>query len=196
VKKFHTPPESVESIHILRDSRNEAKMKEPTERVMNRNLRFWITAAAIGGVYAAVTIALAPISFGPVQVRIAEALTVLPFFTPAAVPGLFVGCMVSNLVMSPYPVDFIVGSLATLLAASLSYVCRRKLWLVPLPPVIINALVIGTMIWILSGPHTPLVLLAYMGSVGLGEAISCYALGVPLMLYLRRHRGIFDLPKI
>jgi uncharacterized membrane protein len=168
---------------------------ELTESKMNRSLRFWLTAAAIGGVYAAVTIALAPISFGPFQVRIAEALTVLPFFTPAAVPGLFAGCLVSNLIMSPYPVDFIVGSLATLLAASISYAFRRKLWLVPLPPVIINALAIGTMIWIIGGPHDAVTLLMYMGSVGFGEALSCYALGVPLMLYLRRHRGIFDMTK-
>jgi len=158
---------------------------------MNHTLRFWLTAAAIGGIYAAITIGLAPFSFGPFQVRVSEALTVLPFFTPAAVPGLFAGCLVSNLVMSPYPVDFIVGSLATLLAASLSYALRRKMWLVPLPPVIINALAIGAMIWVISGLHNTVTLLTYMGSVGLGEALSCYVLGVPMMYYLKKHRGIF-----
>jgi uncharacterized membrane protein len=158
-----------------------------------RSLRFWLTAAVIGGVYAALTILLAPISYGWLQVRIAEALTVLPYFTPAAIPGLFVGCFVSNLVMSPFPVDFIVGSLATLLAAFLSYWMRKRMWLVPLPPVLINAVVIGAMIWILSGPHTTLTLLMYMGSIGVGQALSCYALGMPLMLYLKRHKGLFDL---
>jgi uncharacterized membrane protein len=158
---------------------------------MNRGLRFWLTAAAIGGVYAALTIALAPVSYGWLQVRVSEALTVLPYFTPAAIPGLFAGCLVSNLVMSPYPVDFIVGSLATLLAATLSYLLRKRKWLVPLPPVIINATAIGTMIWAIGGPHNAMTLFGFIGSVGVGEALSCYALGLPLLFYLRRHRGIF-----
>jgi uncharacterized membrane protein len=162
---------------------------------MNRSsvygLRFWLTAAAIGGVYAALTMALAPISYAGFQVRVSEALTVLPYFTPAAIPGLFAGCMVSNVIMSPYPVDFIVGSLATLLAATLSYLLRKRKWLVPLPPIIINAFAIGTMIWVMGGPHTTITLLMFIGSVGLGEALSCYAIGMPLLLYLNRHRNIF-----
>jgi uncharacterized membrane protein len=155
------------------------------------SLRFWLTAAAIGGVYAALTIALAPISYAGLQVRVSEALTVLPYFTPAAIPGLFAGCLVSNVIMSPYPVDFIVGSAATLLAALLSYLLRKRKWLVPLPPVVINALAIGTMIWAIGGPHTTLTLVAFIGSVGAGEALACYALGMPLLIYLSRHRSIF-----
>ncbi|MDR1068319.1 MAG: QueT transporter family protein [Clostridiales Family XIII bacterium] len=163
------------------------------EKKTNRSLRFWLTAAVIGGVYAALTIAAAPISYGWLQVRISEALTVLPYFTPAAIPGLFIGCFISNMVISPFSVDFVVGSLATLLAALLSYWIRKRMWLVPLPPVLINAVAIGAMIWILSGPHTTLTLLMYMGSIGAGQALSCYALGMPLMLYLKRHRGIFGI---
>ena len=64
---------------------------------MSRVMKFWARAAMIAAVYALLTIALAPVSYGIVQIRVAEALTILPFFTPAAIPGLFVGCIVANL---------------------------------------------------------------------------------------------------
>ena len=99
---------------------------------MKKNIRTLTTAAIIAAAYAALTLLLAPISYGAVQVRVSEALTVLPFFTPAAVPGLFVGCLVANLIAGVNPVDFVVGSGATLLAALLSYLLgRRSRWLVP-----------------------------------------------------------------
>jgi uncharacterized membrane protein len=165
------------------------------ERGRNR-LRFWLQAAAIGGVYAVLTIVLFPISYGPVQVRVSEALTVLPFFTPAAVPGLFIGCLISNAVMSPYPLDFILGSAATLAAAALSYALRRRRWLVPLPPVVVNGVAIGAMLYYVYGvrvlPNADFALLLDMASVAVGEAIACYAIGLPLLKYLERHRSIFD----
>lgn len=166
--------------------------KQIPDKKMKRTLRFWLSAAVIGGAYAALTIALAPISFGPMQVRISEALTVLPFFTPAAVPGLFVGCVISNIITSPYPIDFVVGGLASLLAAFLSYVLRRWIWAVPAPPVIVNAVAIGIMIWALSGAPASS-LLGYMGTIGLGQLLSCYVLGMPLLYYLKKHRRIFEL---
>jgi uncharacterized membrane protein len=160
-------------------------------------LRFWLQAAAVAGVYAALTMALAPFSYGPVQVRVSESLTVLPYFTPAAVPGLFIGCLISNAVMSPYPLDFIVGSAATLGAALLSYALRRIPWLVPLPPVVVNGAAIGAMLYYLYGVRPPgvptaLSLPADMGFVAIGEAIACYAIGLPLLKYLERHRRIFE----
>jgi uncharacterized membrane protein len=156
-----------------------------------RALRFWLQAAAIGGIYAALTIALAPISYGPLQVRVSESLTILPYFTPAAVPGLFIGCLISNAVMSPYPLDFIIGSGATLTAALLSYALRKVPWLVPLPPVAINGAAIGAMLYYMYG--VPPSLWADMGYVALGEGIACYAIGLPILKYLERHRRIFEL---
>jgi uncharacterized membrane protein len=160
-------------------------------------LRFWLQAAVIAGAYAALTMALAPFSYGPVQVRAREALTVLPYFTPAAVPGLFIGCLLSNAIMSPYPLDFIIGSAATLSAALLSYALRKIPWLTPLPPVVVNGVAIGAMLYYLYGVRPPgvapvLSLPADMGVVAIGEAIACYGIGLPLLKYLERHRRIFD----
>ncbi|MGL4483633.1 MAG: QueT transporter family protein, partial [Anaerovoracaceae bacterium] len=100
---------------------------------MNKT-KFLLQAAIIAAIYAALTIALAPISYGPMQVRIAEALTVLPAITPAAIPGLFIGCALAN-ILGPYgALDIILGSTASLIAAVSSYLLRSKPWLVPLPP--------------------------------------------------------------
>jgi uncharacterized membrane protein len=117
-------------------------------------------------------------------------MTVLPYFTPAAVPGLFIGCLISNAIMSPYPLDFIIGSSATLGAALLSYALRKIPWLVPLPPVIVNGAAIGAMLYYLYG--VPPSLWANMGFVAIGEAIACYAIGLPLLKYMTKHRRIFE----
>jgi uncharacterized membrane protein len=160
-------------------------------------LRFWLQAAVIAGIYAALTMVLAPYSYGPVQVRVSESLTVLPYFTPAAVPGLFIGCLIANAVMSPYPLDFIIGGGATLGAALLSYALRKVPWLTPLPPVLVNGAAIGAMLYYFYGVRLTdvapaLSLWADMGVVAAGEAIACYAIGLPLLKYLERHKRIFE----
>lgn len=162
---------------------------------MKKNIRTLTTAAIIAAAYAALTLLLAPISYGAVQFRVSEALTVLPFFTPAAVPGLFVGCLVANLIAGVNPVDFVVGSGATLLAALLSYLLRnRNRWLVPLPPVLVNAVVIGLELWFfVDGERTLPVLFSMMGTVGLGQLVVCYGLGMPLLFLLDRHRDTLGL---
>lgn len=148
-----------------------------------RNVRFLAEAAVIAAIYAAVSIIFAPISSGPVQVRISEALTVLPVFTPAAIPGLFVGCIVANIVTGNGPVDVIFGSLATLIAAFLSYKMPKR-FLVPLPPIIINAIVVGIILnYVLEAP-----LFASMLYVGAGQAVACYGLGYPLMIQLEKYK--------
>jgi uncharacterized membrane protein len=153
-----------------------------------KNSRFITEAAIIAAMYAVLTILLAPISYGPLQVRISEALTVLPFFTPAAIPGLFVGCVISNaysfVIFGGVAVlDIVFGSLATLAAAFLSRKMPKK-YLVPLPPIIINGIVVGFILnYIL---HVPL--LITMIWVALGEAAACYGIGYPLMLILEKHR--------
>jgi len=147
-------------------------------------------AALIAAVYAALTIWLAPISFGPQQIRVAEALAILPAFTPAAVPGLFIGCLVANTVSFMGVPDLIFGSLATLVSAQLTYMIakalkERAIWLrivlLPLPAVLVNAVVIGAMLAVL----VDMPFAAAAISVLAGQALSCYGLGAPLYLTLR-----------
>lgn len=141
----------------------------------------------IGALYALLTIILAPISYGMVQVRVAEMLMILPFFTPAAVPGLFVGCLIANIYGGYGILDIVFGSLATLLAAYLVTKIKNK-FLVPLPPVIINAAIIGIVLHLVLG----LPLYLTVAWVGVGQTVACYGLGLPLLLLLEKRRYIFD----
>ncbi len=151
--------------------------------------KYLAEAAVIAAIYALLTIVLAPISYGAVQVRISEALTVLPFFTPAAVPRLFVGCIAAN-IMSPYGLaDLIFGSAASLIGAIGSYLLRKKPLLVPLAPVISNGIIVGAMLYYVY--EVPLPLIVQMLYVALGEVVACYAIGYPLMKYLNKYKRIF-----
>ena len=130
--------------------------------------------------------AIAPFGFGPWQLRVSEALTVLPYYTTVAVPGLFVGCLLANLISSYGLLDIVFGSLATLVAAALTTRIKRR-WLVPLPSVLINAVVIGAVIAYSSvGTPDEGPFLLFAAQVGLGQLLSCYGLGMPLMLVLDR----------
>ena len=154
-----------------------------------KNTRFILQAAAIAAIYAALTIILMPFSYGVMQIRVSEALTILPMFTPAAIPGLFIGCLVSNMI-GPYGiVDMIFGSSATLLAAIGSYLLRNKPILVPLPPVLTNAFLIGGMLYYVYS--VPVSLLGCILWVGAGELIACYLIGYPLLKYLKKYKSIF-----
>ena len=155
--------------------------------------RFLVRAAAIAALYVVLTYlaGLMNLAYGPVQFRFSEALTVLPFLLPEAVPGLFVGCVVSNLI-SPYgPIDLVVGSLATLAAAIWTARCGRRA-LAPLPPVLCNGVLVGAMLaWYEAGfgPGFPAAFAYNAATVGLGELIVCYALGLPLLKILE-NRGV------
>ncbi|MHC1786626.1 MAG: QueT transporter family protein [Christensenellales bacterium] len=144
---------------------------------------------AAGGLVAALYVALtgifAPISFGMVQFRVAEILTLLPVLAPVSVPGLFVGCLLSNLLFGAPWQDVLFGSLATLLAAYLTRLLRKDLWLAALMPVLCNGLVVGSMLAAVYG----LPWLASMGFVALGEAGVCYVLGVPMVRLLQARLG-------
>jgi len=121
-------------------------------------------------------------AYGPVQVRVAEALVVLPAVTLDAVPALFIGCLAANLAGGLGPVDFVFGSLATLVAACLASRVRSP-WLVPLPAIILNALVVGTYLPLILGLSTPLWLSwAYIAA---GEAAAAAGLGLPLLFFVR-----------
>lgn len=156
-----------------------------------KNTKFLMQAAIISAIYATMTILLMPFSYGVMQVRVSEALTILPYFTPAAIPGLFIGCLVSNLV-GPYGImDMVLGSGATLIAAAGSYFLRSKPLLVPLPPVIANGIIIGGMLYYAYA--VPMPLIACVLWVAAGELIACYAIGYPLLRYLMKYKKIFEL---
>lgn len=164
---------------------------------MNKTKRM-TRIAMIAGLYAAITFATFYISFGAVQYRVSEALTVLPAFTAEAVPGLSLGCAIANLVgffigINPVGwIDAIFGTLATFLAATASYCIgkSRRPWFryvfVPLPPVVFNALIVGLEITVMMGPFSWGIFWVNAASVGFGQAVVCYLLGVPLMLALSR----------
>jgi uncharacterized membrane protein len=140
------------------------------------------TAGLVAGVYAAVTMLLAPLSYGPIQLRVSEATTLLPILFPEAVPGLFVGCVAANLISAYGIPDVIFGSLATLAAAAMTYRLRRNMWLAALPPVLVNALIVGWLIWWQAGE--PFFMSAL--TVGGGEALSVYILGFALVAGLKK----------
>ena len=123
-----------------------------------------------------------------IQVRFSEALTVLPYFTPAAVPGLFAGCLLSNLLTGALPQDVIFGSLATLIGALVTYRLRKYKWMAPIPPIAANIIVVPLLlVYVYQIPGT----LPYFAlTVGIGEVISCGILGMCLLFALNLYRGI------
>lgn len=144
---------------------------------------------AIGGVvaalYTALTLVFAPISFSQIQLRVSEALTLLPVLSGASVPGLFIGCLISNLITGQPWQDVVFGSLATLIAALLTRKFRKKIGLAALMPVLVNGLVIGLMLYYVYGLPAFISIL----TVGAGELAVCFLLGIPLVGILRQ-RGI------
>lgn len=154
---------------------------------MKNKTHFIAQAALIAALYTVLVLVFGFSSFGPVQLRVAEAMTILPYFTPAAIPGLFIGCLISNLVGGALPLDVIFGSLATLLASFLSYKLRSKKWLVPLPPIIVNTVVVGLLLKYAYG--LPDALLVLMFGVFLGQTVAIYGLG---MLFLKALEPIKD----
>ena len=145
--------------------------------------------AMIAALYVVLTMAFAPISFGPMQLRIAEALTILPLFTSAAVPGLFAGCILANILGGGVIWDIIFGSLATLIGAWLGYKLRENRWLVPLPAVVSNTLIIPFVLRYGYGvADIPLPLM--MVYIAAGEVAGCYILGELLGSLLLRYRGV------
>ncbi len=141
--------------------------------------------ALVGALYALLSLFgnLFGLTFGPVQCRIAEALCVLPFLFPCTVPGLFIGCVITNLLSTVGPLDLVFGSAATLLAAIWTSRMPNR-FLAPLPPVICNGVVVGALIAWYEAGFGPgfLPLFAFNGlSVAAGELLACYGLGSLLL---------------
>lgn len=149
-------------------------------------------SAIIAAVYVVITWIFAPISFGHnvFQLRISEALTILPMYTSAAIPGLFIGCVLSNLIFGGLGIiDLIFGSLATLTAAILTYKLRSKGKLIALiPPVVVNALVVGTYLKYLL--FSDLSVFVTIGWTFLGQLGACYIIGIPFSIALDKNKLI------
>ena len=148
-------------------------------------IMFIVRAALIAALYAALTLALYPISYGPVQFRVSEALTLLPVFMPEAIPGLFVGCLLANLIGSATIWDIVFGSLATLIAAVLTYATRRNRYIAAAWPVICNGVIVGLVLALTC--ELPMALT--MAEVALGELAVVYTVGLILLAALGRVPG-------
>ena len=135
--------------------------------------------AIIAALYAALTLLLAPISYGEVQVRIAESLTLLPILLPEAVPALAIGCLLANILGGATIFDILFGTLATLLAALCSRFLRKNVLAASFMPVLFNGVIVGAVVHVCYAPVIPLPLC--MLSVAAGEAVSCMLLG-PIVL--------------
>lgn len=155
---------------------------------MKLSVRDLTLSAVLAAVYAALTLSLPVPQYGPVQIRFAEALAVLPFFYPAATPGLVIGCVISNL-FSPFVLDVVFGSGATLLACIWTGRLNNR-WLAPLPPIVCNAVIVGAeLTFIQKMGLTPGFLGAFafnMLSVGGGEVLACGVFGSVLLSALYR----------
>lgn len=153
-----------------------------------KSVTFLTQAAMIAAVYVALTLVFAPISFGEVQIRIAEMLTILPVFTPAAVPGLFVGCLLGNIAGGAAFPDILFGSIATLVGAAGTFQLRRLPRIIAvLPPIAANMLIVPFVLRCAYGIVLPIPFL--MLTVGIGEVISCGILGNLLACALGRYKG-------
>ena len=171
---------------------------------MKKKALFITKAAVIAALYAALTYlsGIFGLAYSGVQFRISEALTVLPIFTAAAVPGLTVGCVLANMLSTINPADMLIGSLATLLAAVLT----RRLkniqikgypLLSVLMPVLINAVFVGAELTFFSASEDSAAAFfaASALSVGTGEALVCFTLGTALIVFIKRSRRLSELLK-
>lgn len=160
-------------------------------------------AALIAAAYAVLTIAFAPISFGLVQFRISEAFMLIAALTPTAIPGLFIGCILANLYGGFGIIDIIFGSVATLLAALVTFYCSNliparmqkiKPFLLPIPTIVFNGIIVGGYLPFVipeirnMASSLPLVLAMTIGSVMIGELVVTYIIGIPLYIGMKKSR--------
>lgn len=155
---------------------------------MNQKVLSIVHAALIAALYVVLTLLANAMGLAnyAIQVRFSEALTILPVFTPAAIPGLYIGCLLSNILTGCLPWDVFLGSLATLLGALGTYALRRKAkWFFPLPPIIANIIIVPPVLAYVYQFEGSLPSFAI--TVGIGEIISCGILGLLLYQILKRY---------
>lgn len=155
----------------------------------NSKTLFITQAAIIAALYVVLTLLANSLGLAnhAIQLRFSEALTILPFFTPAAIPGLFLGCLISNLLTGAIIWDVVFGSLATLLGAVGTHLLRRCKWLTPLPPIAANTVIVPLVLYF--AYQLPGSIPYFMLTVGIGEILSCGVLGMLLLLTLQRYRN-------
>ncbi len=147
-------------------------------------------ASAIAALYVAITVAIGPLGSAAIQCRISEAMCILPIFTSAAIPGMTIGCLISNIATGCLWQDILFGTLATLIGAIGAYLLRRIWWLTPLPTVVANTLIVPFVL--AYAYNAPEGIGFLMLTVGIGEVISAYVLGIALYFALRKNaRYIF-----
>ncbi|MDD3240573.1 MAG: QueT transporter family protein [Lachnospira sp.] len=151
------------------------------------SVRYITQGAVIAAIYVVLVFVFNYWSFGPIQFRIAEALTILPYFTPAAIPGLFVGCLIANITGGAIIWDIVFGSIATLIGAVGTYLLRKHKWLAPIPPIVANTIIVPFVLKYAYGSEGMLVY--FMGTVGLGEIIVCGVCGMLLLFALNKYRN-------
>lgn len=159
----------------------------------NKQILFLTQAALIAALYVILTLLSNALGLASmqIQVRFSESLTILPYFTKAAIPGVFVGCLLSNLLAGGALLDIVFGSLATLLGAIFTYLLRKRKWFAPIPPIISNTLIIPFVLQYAYG-ITPLWLSAV--TVCAGEILSAGVLGMLLLFTLKKYqRYIFHI---
>jgi len=165
---------------------------------MNKKTQKLISAAVIGALYAVLTLALSPVSYGPLQFRLSEVLCILPYFLPFTAWGLFFGCVIANLVSAAGILDIVFGSLATLISCLIMArlgkdgATLKTEIAACLIPVIINGIIVGAVLCYaltdLMPWNNPVPFFIYAGDVALGELAVMLAVGLPLMRYLPRQR--------
>ena len=153
---------------------------------MNKKVFFIVHAGVIAALYVVLTFIanILGLASNAIQVRFSEALTVLPFFTPAAIPGLTIGCLLSNILTGCALPDIIFGTLATLIGAIFTYLFRRSEWLAPIPPIAANTLIIPFVLYYAYGIKP---LWFSFITVGIGEVISCGILGLLLLNIVKKY---------
>lgn len=156
----------------------------------NKKVLFLTQAAMIAALYVVLTLLANALGLASqaIQVRFSEALTILPYFTPAAIPGLFVGCLIANTMTGCLPLDILFGSIATLLGALGTYCLRRFKWAAPVPPILANTIIVPfVLVYVYeAGPLSSLPF--FFATVGAGEIISCGVLGMLLLFALQKYR--------
>ena len=159
---------------------------------MNFKIKQLVRGAIIAAIYATLCLVMPqPLTFGPIQLRIAETLTLLPFLFPEAVWGVTLGCLISNIFGSGFVIDIVFGTLATFLAA----IATRKtksIWLAPLPPILFNAVIVGVVVALNTYKDISFaVILTTCLSIGISQGIVCYIIGIPFMALMNKLNFLF-----
>lgn len=176
----------------------------------SKKAEFITQGAVIAAIYVVLVLIFGYWSFGPIQFRVAEALTVLPYFTPAAIPGLFLGCIIANVMGGAVVWDIVFGSLATLIGAVGTYMIRKLegfrmsydlnnsalstykskkyKYFAPLPPILANTLIIPFVLKYAYGNEE--MLWFFIITIGISEIIVCGVFGMLLLSVLSKYRNI------